>query len=507
MLTMDQYSLIRTAIRVHGKSIRSIMRDFGFHRQTIRKALQGFEPGYTRKVPPISPVMDPYKEMIIVWLDEDKLSPQKQRHTARRVYTRLVEEHGFSGCESTVRKYVRKLKIELGLHKSKAFIPCEADIGLESEVDWGEAHVIMNGSREKVSLFIMRSKYSGKDFVYAYPHGRQEMFFDGHIRAFRYFGGVFPTLVYDNLKTAVLKILRGKNRIEQKAFVAFRSYYTFTARFCNPSSGHEKGGVEGLVGYCRRNYLVPMPKVSSFEELNEHLMERCLRHGNHHISGKEGSINKLFEVERPLLLSLPEVDYPVIKLFSANVDHYCTVKIDLNRYSVPHRYSGLRVNVELGVDRVFIYYSKVKIAEHVRVFGNNKWQLNPFHYLELIYQRPGSFSFARPIRQWQKEWPSSYIRLLDQFRFKNGEGKGTKEFIEVLLLLLTYDKQVVDRAIEQALEYGFSDAASVKVIITYRENDLNSETLIQLADCPHLAEYKVAAPDVDIFASLLEGGC
>ena len=165
MLTMDQYSLIRTAIRVQGKSIRSIMRDFGFHRQTIRKALQGIEPGYTRKVPPISPVMDPYKEIIIVWLEEDKLAPKKQRHTAKRVYTRLVEEHGFSGCESTVRKYVRKLKIELGLNKSKAYIPCEPDIGLESEVDWGEAHVIMNGSRQKVSLFIMRSKYSGKDFV------------------------------------------------------------------------------------------------------------------------------------------------------------------------------------------------------------------------------------------------------------------------------------------------------------------------------------------------------
>jgi hypothetical protein len=236
-------------------------------------------------------------------------------------------------------------------------------------------------------------------------------------------------------------------------------------------------------------------------------LERCFHHGNHHIPGREGSINDLFESERSLLLSLPEVDYPVIKPFSANVDHYCTVKIDLNRYSVPHRYSGFKVNVELRVDRVSIYYSKVKIAEHVRVFGNNKWQLNPFHYLELISQRPGSFSFARPIRQWQKEWPSSYLRLLDQFRFKNGEGKGTKEFIEVLFLLQTYDKQLVDRAIEQALEYGFSDAASVKVILTYKGNDLNSETLISLSDCSHLAKYKVAAPDVDIFGSLLEGGC
>ena len=507
MLSMDQYSLIRTAIRAQGKSIRCVMRDFGFHRQTIRKALKGIEPGYTRKLPPSNPVMDPYKEIIISWLDEDKSCPKKQRHTARRVYTRLVEENDFIGCESTVRKYVRKLKIELGLNKIKAFIPCEPDIGKESEVDWGEAHVFMNGLKQKVYLFVMRSKYSGKDFVCAYPHARQEMFFDGHIRAFHYFGGIFPTLVYDNLKTAVLKILRGKSRLEQKSFVSFRSYYTFAARFCNPDSGHEKGGVEGLVGYSRRNYLVPMPKVSSFEELNDHLMERCLRHGNHHISGQEGSINELFEVERPLLLSLPEAVYPVIKIFSGNVDHYCTVKIDLNRYSVPYRNSGLRVNVELGVDRVFIYYSKVKIAEHVRVFGKNKWQLNPFHYLELISQRPGSFSFARPIRQWQKEWPSSYMRLLDQFRFKNGEGKGTKEFIEVLFLLQTYDKQLVNRAIEQALEYGFSDAASVKVILTYRDNDSNSDVIVPLDDCPHLAGYKVAAPDVESFGSLLEGGC
>jgi hypothetical protein len=365
----------------------------------------------------------------------------------------------------------------------------------------------MAGEKRTVELFCMRSKYSGRDFVRAYPHARQEMFFNGHIHGFHYFGGVFPRLVYDNLSSAVLQVLRGKKRIEQESFVVFRSYYTFEACFCNPGKGHEKGGVEGLVGYARRNYLVPLPEVESFAELNEHLLRRCLAHGDHQIAGKPATIQELCEAEQPLLLPLPQQDYPVKQVFSAKVDHYSTVKADCNRYSVPTYYAGLKVNIELGVDRVWIYYSRDKIAEHARVFGKGKWQLNPFHYLELLAKKPMAFETARPIRQWRVAWPPSYERLLAHFRRQNGQSRGTRAFLKVLLLLKRYPQLLVERAIEKALKLGFSDAASIELLIEHWQKPAKKIAPLALGDVPKLAGYQVELPDLDRYGALLKGGC
>ena len=504
---MSQYELIKTAYRVYGKSIRQIAKEFGHSRKTVRKALREVSPRYQRKVAAVSPVMDSYRGVILSWLRSDLEAPRKQRHTAQRVYSRLVEEYGFSGAESTVRRYVRRLKIGEGLYEREAFIPLEPELGKEAEVDWGRAVVIMAGQRRTVELFCMRSKYSGRDFVRACPHARQEAFFDGHIHAFHYFGGVFPQLVYDNLSSAVLQVLRGKKRIEQESFIAFRCYYTFAACFCNPGKGHEKGGVEGLVGYARRNYLVPLPKVESFEELNEHLVRGCLAHGHHQISGKSATINELSEAEEPFLLSLPQEDYPVKQVFSAKVDHYSTVKADLNRYSVPPCYAGLKVNVELGVERVMIYYNRGKIAEHQRVFSNGKWALNPFHYLELLVKKPMAFDAARPIRQWRVVWPVSYERLLGHFRHKNGQNRGTKAFVKVLLLLKQYPQVLVERAIEAALRLGLSDAASLELLIEHWQTPAKRIEPLAMMAQSKLAGYHVESPDLESYGALLKGGC
>jgi transposase len=507
MLKMSQYELIKTAHRVYGKSIRQIAKEYGHSRKTVRKALREVSPRYQRQEIPESPVMSSYGKIILEWLESDLEVPRNQRHTARRVYSRLVEEYGFDGAESTVRRFVRRLKIDAGLYKREAFIPLEPDIGKEVEVDWGRAVVIMAGEKRTVELFCMRSKYSGRDFVRAYPHARQEMFFNGHIHGFHYFGGVFPRLVYDNLSSAVLQVLRGKKRIEQESFVVFRSYYTFEACFCNPGKGHEKGGVEGLVGYARRNYLVPLPEVESFAELNEHLLRRCLAHGDHQIAGKPATIQELCEAEQPLLLPLPQQDYPVKQVFSAKVDHYSTVKADCNRYSVPTYYAGLKVNIELGVDRVWIYYSRDKIAEHARVFGKGKWQLNPFHYLELLAKKPMAFETARPIRQWRVAWPPSYERLLAHFRRQNGQSRGTRAFLKVLLLLKRYPQLLVERAIEKALKLGFSDAASIELLIEHWQKPAKKIAPLALGDVPKLAGYQVELPDLDRYGALLKGGC
>ena len=185
-------------------------------------------------------VMDPVAGIVEGWLRADRDQSVKQRHTAHRVWQRLVDEHGFTGAEPTMRRWVRERKMRLGWHRPRAVVPLDPEQAREAEVDWGTAWVRMGGEDRQVKLFCMRSRYSGKAFVQAYPWERQEMFLDGHIRGFDWYGGVFPTVVFDNLKTAVKRILRGKERVEQKRFTAFRAHYTFEARFCNPARGRRK---------------------------------------------------------------------------------------------------------------------------------------------------------------------------------------------------------------------------------------------------------------------------
>jgi len=471
MITMDQYEYIRIAHRVYGKGIRRIQRETGHDRKTIRKALRGEPHGYAeRKAQPV-PVAGAYRDIIRGWLTADKESGRKQRHTARRIYHRLVSEHGYSGSEVTVRRHVRDLKRLLGLHECKAFLPLEPDCGREAEVDWGSAEAIICGERVRMKFFCMRSKYSGKHFVRCYPCERQQAFFDGHMHAFHFFGGVFPVLIYDNLTSAVQKVLRGKNRKEQEAFVRFRSYHNFSPRFCNPGSGHEKGGVEGMVGYVRRNYMVPIPQVKSFEALNEKLLKECLAYGGHRVQGRERTVGELFEEERAHLVSLPEVGFSNIQTLDARVNRYSTALLDKNHYSVPTRYVGLRVQAVMKVSEVHIHYDRKRIAVHPRLFSNNKWQLDPDHYLELLHQRPQAFASARPIRQWRPGWPEILEHLLAKFQQTHGPTDGIKEFISVLMLFRDHEAREVHAAVDRALKSGVGSSAGVKHLLHATEEE------------------------------------
>lgn len=462
---MDQYSYIRTAHRVYKKNIKQICRETGHSRQTVRKVLRNEPCSYSPRTEQPYPVLGPYLAIIDQWLMEDKGQPKKQRHTARRIYDRLVREHGFSGGRSTVRHYVRQAKVRLGVQASPAFIPLEPECGREAEVDWGAAMAIIAGEKVPVKFFCMRSKFSGKHFVRCYPCERQQAFFDGHLHAFAFFGGVFPTLVYDNLTSAVKKVLCGRGRIEQEEFVKFHAYYSFTPRFCNPASAHEKGGVEGLIGYVRRNYLVPVPEAESLEDLNARLLSECLAYGEHRLKEREGTVNELFAQEQQGLLPLPVIPFSTEQTMSGKVDAYATVIVDKNRYSVPSRYVGLKVRVQLGLDRIDLYHGGKRLATHARLFGNNKWQLAPDHYLELIQQRPGSFHEARPIRQWRRSWPPALERLLVRFQESQGENSGIKDFISVLMFYREYSGEEIQAAVEQALAHHLSSSQGVKHLL------------------------------------------
>ncbi len=469
MLKVEQYSYIRTAHRVYGKRIKQIARETGHSKNTIKKVLRGEYSGYKpRDVQPY-PVLGPYLQLINQWLTDDKQRPKKQRHTAVRVYNRLRQEHNFKGSETTVRRYVREAKLRLGVGAQQVFIPSDPQSGVEAEVDWGQCIAILGGVETKLKLFCMRSKFSGKHFVRCYPCERQQALFDGHIRGFSFFGGVFPILIYDNLTTAVQKILRGKKRILQESYEKFVGYYNFTPRFCNRGQGHEKGGVEGLVGYSRRNYMVPVPEAESLEDLNKRLFQACLSYGDHRIAGREQTVKELYEVEKDHLLPLPDIAFSNLETSRGKVDKYSTVVIDKNRYSVPTSHAYLKVNVVLYVDRVEIFYGSKKIASHLRLYSNNKWSLLPEHYLELIAQRPQAFESARVIRQWRANWPFCLERILDKFCQKQGHTKGIKDFVSVLMLYKDHAAGDIESAVEMALSSGAGSSQAVKHILIHKE--------------------------------------
>ena len=485
MLRMDQYEFIRTGYRIYGKSISELARTTGHSRNTVKKAIRGEPWNYKEREHQPFPVLGPFLEIIDGWLEQDKEQPRKQRHTARRVYNRVVEEHGYAGCESTVRRYVRYAKVKLGIDAPKAFIPCDPETGYEAEVDWGTAEAIIGGQEVRLKYFCMRSKYSGKHFVRCYPCERQQAFFDGHIHGYEFFGGVFPVIIYDNLTSAVRKVLQGKERIEQEAFRKFKAYYSIEARFCNPGSGNEKGGVEGLVGFARRNYMVPIPEAESLSELNEKLLKRCLAYGSHKMAGREHTVNELYEREKERLICLPEAVFSNVQVIDGRVDKYATAIVDKNRYSVPARYAGFKAKVMLSVEEVELFICGKKVAMHHRLYGNNKWSLDPDHYLDLIYQRPMAFNSARPIRQWQARWPESLNLLLLSFRNAQGDTRGTKDFTLVLMLYREHTSDEVEAAVDLALENNIHTSDGVHHILLYA-----NEKKAVISSLSHCSNYR-----------------
>ena len=464
MLKVDQYDLIRTSYRVYGKGVKQIARETGHSKNTIKKVIRGEYTGYKARNSQPFPVLDPFRDLIDGWLLDDKQRPKKQRHTAVRVYNRLKTEHDFKGAETTVRRYVRGAKQRLGLDGRTVFIPSDPEAGVEAEVDWGGCWAIIGGKETRLKFFCMRSKFSGKHFVRCYPCERQQALFDGHIRAFSFFGGVFPRLIYDNLTTAVQRILRGKKRDLQESYEKFRAYYNFAPVFCNPGQGHEKGGVEGLVGYARRNYMVPIPEADSLEALNEKLLIAAHAYGDHRIAGREHTVSELYEKEKTHLLALPEA-FGNLEMRTGKIDKYSTILVDKNRYSVPSVYAYCNASVVLHVDLVEIFYGSKHIASHNRLFSNNQWSLQPGHYLELIQQRPMAFHSARPIRQWRSNWPESLEQLLALFIKKQGDTKGVKDFISVLMLYRDHDAPEIEAAIEKALFANTGSSDAVKHIL------------------------------------------
>jgi transposase len=323
MKTVEDYENIRKAFYLEGLSIREICRRMHHSRRLIRKALQHAEPeGYQLKKERASPALASYKQKIEELVKESDQVPRKQRYTGHKIY-QLLQTAGYQGCEGSVHNYVSQQR--KSARKRQAYLPLEFDAGQDAQVDWGEVVAEIGGEHRKVQIFVMHLNYSKVRFVMAFPFQKQEAFFEGHIQAFHFLGGVPRRITYDNLKTAVYRILEGHCRQEQRAFTAFRSYYLFESRYCTPAQGHEKGGVENDVGYAQRNFFAPIPKVKSFAALNEKLQQACLDDMQRRVRGESDTVAEVWRREKAALLPLDQVDFPACSNHVATVNPYCTV--------------------------------------------------------------------------------------------------------------------------------------------------------------------------------------
>jgi len=504
MIKVDEQEKMRRAYYIENKSIRQIARELGHSRDTVKKAIESAEPvTYMLRKPRPAPVLGPYMARIDELLEENERLPRKQRYTGRKIYED-IKARGYTGSESRVRGYIAQKRREK--KKREVYIPLEFDPGTDAQVDWGEAVAIIGGKQLTVQLFLMRLCYSRRLFVMAFPAQKQEAFFAGHVRAFHFFAGVPRRISYDNLKAAVQRVLQGRNRKEQEAFIVFRSHYLFESHFCTPGQGHEKGRVEDGVGFARRNFLVPIPEVASFAELNDHLLAACLADDQRRVDRQEATIGEAWEMERPYLLPLPARDFECCVTRPVTLNGFGQVEFETNRYSVPADQAYRNLVIKAYPFRVDILHLEKVIASHPRCYERKQDILDPLHYLPLLEQRPGAFDHAQPIRHWRKSWPPVYERLLAHLRAQWPDGRGVQEFIRILKLHRDYPADLVMRAVTQALEYGCAHADGVQLCLRQLTNPERPPSPLELSRWPELVAVGTQTPDLGCYDRLLEEG-
>jgi len=494
MYTVELYARVRRAVLVEGRSEREVAREFGLARETVRKMLRhSVPPGYRRKEPAQRPKLGPWLGVIDAILEDDKSKPAKQRHTAKRIFDRLGAEHGFTGGYTIVKDYVRLCS----QRSQEMFVPLTHAPGT-AQADFGQALVMVAGAECTAHYLAMDLPHSDDIFVMAFPAETTEAFLEGHAQAFDYFGGVPTSILYDNTKLAVARILGDGARQKTRAFSELQSHYLFTEKFGRPAKGNDKGNVEGVVGYARRNFLVPVPRVNSWEELNAQLREQCRQHRQHRVRGEEQVIGERFERDRAVFLPLPSVPFEACEKRAARVNSTSLVRYRGNDYSVPTAYGHREVLIKGYVHEVVIVCGSQVIARHRRSYEREDMIFDPLHYLALLEQKTRALDQAAPLAGWELPACFSQLRRLLEARLNKG---GKREYVQVLRLLETFALPEVTPAVEQALHLGTIGYDAVKHLLLCRIE--RRPPRLDLENYPHLPLARVHTTQAAEYMTLL----
>src|SRR6201981_3280162 len=405
MKDVELYAKVRHAVRIEGLSRRAVARRFGIDPRTVGKMLEfSVPPGYRRSKPPVKPKLGPFIAIIDAILAGDKSRPKKQQHTSKRIFERLRDERGFTGGMTIVKDYVALCR-----HRSQEmFVPLAHPPG-HAQFDFGEAIGIIGGVERKIHFLAFDLPQSDACFVIAYPAETTEAFCDGHVRAFTFFGGVPRSILYDNTKIAVARILGDGERQRTRVFSELQSHYLFEDRFGRPGKGNDKGKVEGLVGFVRRNFMTPLPVAESFDAFNARLRDACTKRGQAILRGHTVSIADRMQADLASFMELPAASFDACDKIATRVSSLSLVRYKNNDYSVPARYGHQQVLAKGYVDRVEIVCRDETIAVHPRSYERADFVYNPLHYLALLEHKTKALDQAAPLDEWRL---SDFLYLL-----------------------------------------------------------------------------------------------
>lgn len=494
MKRVELYGRVRHAVLIDGMSRRKAARVFGIDTRTVAKMLEfSVPPGYRRKKPVRRPKLDAFTGIIDQILEADKQVHKKQRHTSKRIFDRLRDEYGFEGGITIVSDYICAAR----RRQREMFIPLSHPPG-HAQADFGEALAIIGGIERKIHFLVVDLPHSDACFVKAYPAETTEAFCDGHVTAFEFFGGVPISILYDNTKIAVARILGDGKRKRTRVFSELVSHYLFKDRFGRPGKGNDKGKVEGMVGYTRRNFMVPKPRFTSFDDLNEHLAEQCRKRMDDKLRGHSKTIGKRFTADVAQLQPLPATAYDACDKQSVRVSSLSLVRYRGNDYSVPASYGHSQVLVRGYVHEVVIAYGTEIIARHLRSWEKEDYIFDPLHYLALLEQKANALDQAAPLQGW--DLPKEFATLRRLLEARMGK-KGKREFVQVLRLLETFQMADVEAGIKSALERGTIGFDAVKHLVLCRIE--RRPPRLDMTIYPYLPKAHVAITSATDYMALL----
>jgi transposase len=494
MLTVDDYAKIRVAHR-DGMSIREIARRFGHSRRKVREILANPQPKpYTRTKPKHAPVLGSFHAILDGVLADDENAPPKQRHTAMQLFRRLRDEYSYPGGYDQVRRYVSEHRRD---HR-ETFIPLAHDPGQRLECDFGHIYIDFPDGRRLVPVMVAAWAYSNYSLAQAMPSERTEAILAGMVTAFEFFGRVPHEVWWDNPKTVVSQIFKGRERRPNEYYAALASHYAFDALFCMPARGNEKPRAETRVRVVQRQWGTPVPRAADLDAVNVYLRQCSVAEACRTVAGYQETIGQRFACDQAKALPLPAHRFDACVSQTAQVDKFQTVHFDRNRYSVPRTCAFLTVTVKGYIDRVAVVARGQVVAQHVRCYGRDQQVLDPLHYLATLVRRPAALDHAPVLRNWQL--PESFTRLRQALETRHGPSAGGRHYVRVLQLLAEHPQERVQQAVETCLRRDELHAERIGAEAR-RLTSAAGETPVT-----PLAQFQVPRPDLGCFDQLLSQG-